>query len=136
LNRIVLYLLLVFAASLTSCSEKYYDDSVRTPRGGGDYRDSYSSYGYNKKKQKYLDSYSSKRVRKNQKYHDSYSTKSKNRGRKAYKDSYSTKGAMIASTPRETALSMIYADTANKSEAFNIKVFSTAAAALKWLNEG
>jgi hypothetical protein len=92
LNRIVLYLLLVFAASLTSCSEKYYDDSVRTPRGGGDYRDSYSSYGYNKKKQKYLDSYSSKRVRKNQKYHDSYSTKSKNRGRKAYKDSYSTKG--------------------------------------------
>jgi hypothetical protein len=46
------------------------------------------------------------------------------------------KGAMIASTPRETALSMIYADTANKSEAFNIKVFSTAAAALKWLNEG
>ncbi len=45
------------------------------------------------------------------------------------------RGAMIASTPRETALSMVYADTANKSEAFNIKVFSTAAAALKWLNE-
>lgn len=46
------------------------------------------------------------------------------------------RGAMVANTPRETALSMIYADTANKSEAFNIKVFSTAAAALKWLNEG
>ena len=45
------------------------------------------------------------------------------------------RGAMIANTPRETALSMVYADTANKSEAFNIKVFSTAAAALKWLNE-
>jgi hypothetical protein len=45
------------------------------------------------------------------------------------------RGAMIANTPRETALSMVYADTANKSEAFNIKVFSTASAALKWLDE-
>jgi hypothetical protein len=90
LNRLLVYMLLIITATFVSCSEKYYDDSVRTPRGGGDYRDTYSSYGYNKKKQKYLDSYSSKRVKKGGTYRDSYSTKSKNKGRKAYRDSYST----------------------------------------------
>ncbi|MFZ9848340.1 MAG: hypothetical protein ACO3EE_09360 [Flavobacteriales bacterium] len=90
MNRFLLYLLIVFTVTFASCSERYYDDSVRTPRGGGNYRDSYSSYGYNKKKQKYLDSYSSKRVKKGGTFKDSYSTKSKSRGKKGYKDSYST----------------------------------------------
>jgi hypothetical protein len=90
LNRYLLFFFIVFAATLGSCSERYYDDSVRTPRGGVNYRDTYSSYGYNKKKQKYLDSYSSKRVKNGQTYKDSYSTKSKSRGENGHKDSYST----------------------------------------------
>jgi len=45
----------------------------------------------------------------------------------------SIKAAFVASTPRETALSMLYADTANKSHLFNVKVFSTNEAALHWL---
>ena len=81
---------MLFAAITTGCHEKYYDDTVRTPRGNTKYNDSYSSYGYNKKKKKYLDSYSSKRVKKGGEFRDSYSTKSKGRGRKAYKDSYAS----------------------------------------------
>ncbi|MFZ9848338.1 MAG: hypothetical protein ACO3EE_09350 [Flavobacteriales bacterium] len=45
------------------------------------------------------------------------------------------RGAFVANTPRETALSMLYADIANKSEAFSIKVFSTTEAALQWLHD-
>lgn len=45
----------------------------------------------------------------------------------------SIKAAFVATAPRETALSMLYADTANKSSLFNVKVFSTTEAALQWL---
>jgi hypothetical protein len=80
------------AALFAGCHRTYYDDTVRTPRGQKGYHDSYSVRGYQKKKVKMGDSYSSDRhsTKKQAEYADSYSVKSKKSSGSKYKDSYSS----------------------------------------------